>query len=143
MWNELIYNERYKYDLKEAFYKTEVEYDFSVVDKRNQLPDPEKMVVSGDYNISEETIAKMIAQYDPPQESGVGMVFVMEALDQPKENSRMFVVFFDIATKQVLLAKRMTGQAIGAGVRNYWGRSIYEVVLQCPREYKKWQKDKD
>jgi len=52
----------------------------------------------------------------------------------------MYVTFFDIATKKVLITERMIGRASGVGFRNYWVRPIYEVIKRIyDSKYKSWK----
>ncbi len=54
----------------------------------------------------------------------------------------MWVTFFDIASKTVLLTEKMSGKAGGAGFRNYWARAYYNVMDKIQKkEYLKWKKE--
>lgn len=47
------------------------------------------------------------------------------------------LVFFDIASGNVLMAKRMQGIATGSGLRTYWAKPVYEVMKQSKKSWKK------
>lgn len=141
--NDLIFLEPEKYNLEKAFYKNQVPIDLSVVIARNQLPDPEKIVVPFGtvYELEEETIHKMVGEYMPETQSGVGVVFIMESFNKAEEKGYMWVVFFDIATKKILLMDKMSGAAGGFGWRNYWARTFYNVLKEIEKSrYRIWSK---
>ena len=66
----------------------------------------------------------------------------MESFNKPKRIGTMWVTFFDIASKTVLLTEKMSGKAGGAGFRNYWARAYYNVMDKIQKkEYLKWKKE--
>lgn len=139
--NNLIRIEPDKYDLKKAFRKESVPIDLNVVKARNELPDAEAMVVAAGtvYIFEEETIRQMVRDYKPENQSGIGVVFIMESFNKEEEKGHMWVTFFDIATREVLLMDRMSGAAGGFGWRNYWARTYYNVLKEIEKtRYKAW-----
>ena len=142
-WNNLILNESAKYNLQLTFDKDEVPFDLSVVDKRNKLPEIDKLVIDFEsYALDKSTIEEMIKEYDTKEKQGIGIVFIMESFNKPKRIGKMWVTFFDIASKTVLLTKKMSGKAGGAGFRNYWARTYYNVMVKIQKaEYLKWKKE--
>jgi hypothetical protein len=131
-WNNLIINEPAKYNLQLMFHKDTVFFDLSVIDKRNKLP----------YALDKNTIAEIIKEYNSKEKEGLGIVFIMESLDKPKRIATMWVTFFDIASKTVLLTEKMSGKPGGAGFRNYWARTYYNVMAKIKKtEYLKWEKE--
>lgn len=143
-WNNIIVKEESKYDLKGAFRKNEVNYKLAMLEKINAATSNASMVSieeSDRNHLNAEKIASIVAKYPLAKESGIGLVFIAESLDKNIEEGNYYVTFFDIATKKVLMVKRMTGKAGGFGVRNYWARSFYNVIVQSKKDYKKWLKE--
>ena len=139
--NNLIRLEPEKYDLKKVFYKNQVPIDLSVIKVRNQLPDVEEMVVASGtvYNLEEKTIRDMVKAYVPETQTGVGVVFIMESFNKEEEKGHIWVTFFDIATREVLLMDKMSGAAGGFGWRNYWARTYYNVLKEIEKtRYRVW-----
>jgi len=139
--NNLIRLEPEKYDLKKVFYKNQVPIDLSVIKVRNQLPDVEEMVVASGtvYNMEEKTIRDMVKAYVPETQTGVGVVFIMESFNKEEEKGHIWVTFFDIATREVLLMDKMSGAAGGFGWRNYWARTYYNVLKEIEKtRYRVW-----
>ncbi len=141
-WNSLVPNESNKYDIKKFFRKENVEYDLSVVTKRNSDVDPDELVIESfeTHEISKETIQSIISEYET-EKSGLGLVFIIETFNKTEDIGTMYVTFFDIDTKKVLLSKKMSGESGGFGLRNYWARSYYNVMMDCEDEYLKWKEE--
>ena len=123
--NYLVVNEPDKYDLKKFFNKEKVDIDLAVVKERNKLPDVDKLVLDAgaEYSLDEATVREMISAYKPEETEGIGLVFIMEKFDKGQETGFMWVTFFDIASKKVLLTEKMSGKAGGFGWRNYWAKT--------------------
>ncbi|MCK4406704.1 MAG: hypothetical protein KAV44_03415 [Bacteroidales bacterium] len=140
-WNNLIINEPAKYNLQLMFHKDTVFFDLSVVEKRNKLPEVDELVINNDtYSLDKSTIDEIIKKYNTKEKEGLGIVFIMESFDKPKRLGTMWVTFFDIASKTVLLTEKMSGKPEGAGFRNYWARTYYNVMAKIKKtEYLKWE----
>lgn len=136
-WNNLIITETDKYDLAGFFHKSFVENDLSIVQERNMLPDPDELVINTDYSLGEDEVKKIISEYDITDKEGIGLVFIMESFNKTDEKGYMWVSFFDIETKEVLLSNKMSGKVGGFGIRNYWAKSFYSVMKSI--EKKKWK----
>ena len=107
----------------------------------NSKVDPAQMVIDNDYSITREKIDEIVKSYNPPEQKGIGLVFIMESFNQNEKKGYMWVTFFDVSTKTVLLTEKMFGEAGGsAEFRNYWIKSIYNVLLYINNtEYKVWE----
>lgn len=139
-WNNLFISEPEKYNLAETFSKSSVENDLSIVTERNTLPDPDKLVIEENYSFGEDEVKKIISEYDITGKEGIGLVFIMESFNKTKELGYMWVSFFDIETKEVLLSKKMNGKVGGFGIRNYWAKSFYNVMKRIgKKEWKAWK----
>ncbi|MCD4724133.1 MAG: hypothetical protein K8R63_04760 [Bacteroidales bacterium] len=136
-WNNLIITETDKYDLAGFFHKSSVENDLSIVEGRNMLPDPDELVINTNYSLGEDEVKKIISEYDITGKEGIGLVFIMESFNKNKELGYMWVTFFDLETKEVLLSNKMSGKPGGFGIRNYWAKSFYNVMKSI--EKKKWK----
>jgi len=140
-WNSLILTESDKYNLARFFHKDLVRHDLSVVTERNTIPEPDKLVIETDYSFDVEKVKQIIAEYDSGEKDGIGLVFIIESLNKYKEKASIWVTFFDIKTKEVLLAEYMDGKSGGFGFRNYWAKSYYNVMKSAYKSVRKsWGK---
>lgn len=137
-WNNLIVNEKAKYDVKYAFNKTEVTYDFSIVEKRNATVKAAELVTNNSYQIDAKTVGTVIKGYTG-KTKGLGIVLVVEKFDKTEELASVFVTYFDIAGRKVLLTERVTAKPVGFGFRNYWAGAIAKILKDCHNKTSGWE----
>ena len=126
--NTLILAEPDKYDLKKFFSKSEVTPEVDMVNERNSKIDPTLLVVTDKYTITPEDVKKVISSYDTKGKTGTGLVFVAENLHKIEQIGSYYVVFFDMASKEIIDMERKEGKATGIGFRNYWTGSVFTVM---------------
>jgi len=135
-WNHLIINEEEKYDVKKALNKSNLEYYFDVVTERNAAVDPEVLVTNSNHSISKEDVTKVVAGLgSEAHTSGLGAVIVVESFDKRSDIGTMWLTTFDIATLTVKKTQRMSAKARGFGIRNYWARTIFEVLEDAQKKF--------
>ncbi len=143
-WNGVVLNEPEKYDLKKTFRKTSIFNDLSVVEKSNSKIDPDNLLTYNDYKFSnpDSTIDGIVSSYSKGEKTnGIGLVFIVEYFNKVKQEASVYVTFFDIATKKVLFKEHLFGKPGGIGIRNYWARTIYNMLNQIDHSiYKTWIK---
>ena len=129
--NDLFISEPDKYNPKKAFKKDKVTNDLSIVEKRNLTPDINTLLVQNENTLSKETIDAIIKEYNfDDATTGIGACFIMENLIKTEKNSHatLYVVFFDIPTKTVLISEKASSIASGFGFRNLWAKSVFETL---------------
>ena len=137
-WNMLFVNEAKKFDLAKYFSKSNVSNNLDIVTDRNSKVDETKLITfssTDTANINQDIIKNAIKSYSTKNDKGLGLVFFVELFNKFKETATISVVFFDIATKNVLVIKQMKGIAAGIGVRNYWAGGIFKILQQCQNSY--------
>lgn len=140
-WNQLVLNEASKYDLEDAYDKSQT-VDLSVVNRRNDLPIVDEFIINKPYYFEKGQLEKMISDYNLEKKNeGIGLVYVVESLNKDYERASIYTVFFDIKTKEILWSRRFEAPAGGFGFRNYWARPIYEVIKDSKKVMKKAKKD--
>ncbi|HNP19735.1 MAG TPA: hypothetical protein PKL31_14955 [Fulvivirga sp.] len=139
-WNQLVIDESYKYDFTRAYQKEIQINDFSVVNRRNQLPKVDNLIINTDYSIEESQIKAVILDYQLEGHSeGLGLVYIYETLNKTKKRAVIHRVFFDIATKETLWQQKLEVRVSGFGFRNYWVSSVLEALRQDSFNYGKKQ----
>src|SRR5689334_5179890 len=120
-WNDIVINERTKYNLKEAYKKSNVIYEPNLVAKRNAAINPDKMLTLNEEEgkVTKEEISKIISQYKSDKK-GIGLVYVIETYSKADEKGEIWVTFFDIATRKVLITEKFTEKPGGFGLKNFW-----------------------
>jgi hypothetical protein len=127
--NLLILSEPDKYNIKNYFNIKEVTNNIDLVNEFNSKIDPSNLVIYDAYKIDIERVKEVIKKYEVKDNSGTGLIFVAENLNKVSNNGSYYVCFFDIKTKEILDFKRMFGAVGGFGFRNYWARSVYNVMM--------------
>jgi hypothetical protein len=141
-WNDLVVNERQKFDLKKAYSKENVIYDLDIVTKRNAAVDVANMTSLNTQadRVKKEDVAKIVSQYKITKK-GIGLVYIVDTFDKPDEKGTIWVTFFDMATHKVLIAEKFTAKPGGFGLRNYWAKTVFEVMMKRSAEaYEGWAK---
>lgn len=142
-WNSVVVNESDKYNLRKFFRKDQITIDLKKVKELNDKVSTDSLIVT--YTkvtpIPESTIVNHVAQYIDPSKKGVGLVFIVEYFSKLKEVGLMHVVFFDPATGNIHMIKTMEGKAGGMGLRNFWAKSIFNVMDKCDTSWNKWKKE--
>ncbi len=140
--NSVIVQEPKKYDFTTTFDKQSVTPDLKYIEKLNAAMNTDKVVSSDakDFDrYSKETISATVKSYNL-KESGIGLVFIVEALSKTDEKSAIWVTFVDMKSGTVLLTERVIGKPAGFGFRNYWAGSIYSCLKQIKSKlYKEWK----
>ncbi|HVM60821.1 MAG TPA: hypothetical protein VMV72_08140 [Verrucomicrobiae bacterium] len=88
-------------------------------------------------HITQQDIAATVKAYDIKYKQGLGLVFIMDRLVKSEKTGCMYVVFFDIATRKVVLSERRCESAFGGGFRNYWFAPAKRAAKDLPEMYEK------
>jgi hypothetical protein len=82
-----------------------------------------------DSQITAEKIAKAVRSYKLENKSGIAVVFIVDRLVKvdKKGEGAVYVVAFNIGTREVLSSARIEGNAVGIGFRNYWFRVVKDA----------------
>lgn len=122
-WNALFLQERLK--TLGSFLNKRVESDTEHIGERNKIATT-KQVIRQDGNfveasdITSKDIADAVRAYKLSEKSGLGLVFIVDRLVKTEAKGAVYVVFFDISTREVVASERVIAKAGGAGFRNYW-----------------------
>lgn len=139
-WNSLVLTEAEKYDVRKFFKKGEVVNDIVAVEAVNEKINPGEWVQTNSYTLDKSEIAGMVKKYKSTEKEGLGLVFIVESFDKFKESGFIYVTFFNIATKEVILTEKISAKAGGFGVRNYWASVIYKVMEASEKKMGAWKK---
>ncbi len=131
-WNALFLRERIK-RVTSALGKTVV-LDTAGMSARNRQATPKQVIPSPGpddavekTHLSEADLAEAVKSYQLETKEGLALVFIVDRLVKPTRNGAVYVVFFDVKTREVLSCERHIGRAAGNGFRNYWFRVIKDT----------------
>ncbi len=127
--NGLFISEAKKYDIAKYFKKNVTGTFVSQIAELNEDISGDTFYVESDsYQISNEELAQEIKSLPLKETDGVGLIFVAEMLNKSHSQGVYHIVFFDIASRDILDTWKATGKARGFGLRNYWAGSVYDVL---------------
>lgn len=140
-WNQLFVDESDKYSISKMIYNKNIVTDIQMVTTLNAAYPLDTMEVKSSPYYTPDYIASLVSNYPLENKSGIGLIFITECMDKPYAAAYYHVVFFNMATKEVLLHERIQGMVIGTGLRNYWAGSFFNV-MEDVRElrFAKWKK---
>jgi len=144
--NNLIINEdeKKKFNLPEFFHKRKVEKDISFSEEHNFKIEADKVKSAGgddENRLTPAAVEKLIAGYDFADKEGMGAMIVAESFNRTKEQGTAYIVFIDLTTRKILYSEKFTEKGGGFGVRNFWSRVFYNLLLETDSKYKKWKKE--
>ena len=127
--NSLVLSEWSKYNPGYFLHKNIDVRDISPTASRNEEIDPSEIItVSSRYAIDDDDIAEMVRSYDIAEEEGTGLVIVGTLFDKTLVTGNFVVVYFHIASREVLDCIPIAGKARGFGLRNYWAGALYNAL---------------
>ena len=127
-WNDYILSP--DYNLKNLLKKDSIVIDLSVVTKRN------KDRCNYYYKLIPDTIQSAIHDFQITQKDGIGLILFVDEFDNAWNTARIWIVFFDILEKKILLAKQFSAKAGGTGMVNHWSKAIRTIIKEIPDTYK-------
>jgi hypothetical protein len=140
-WNDLVLNERTKYDFAGMFRKSNMLVDTYAVERANDEANVDDMESQNQYTHTDAEIQSFVSKYDIKSMKGIGILFFADFLDKSTDVAQYHVLAIDLQTKKVLLNETLRGKPGGFGLRNYWARSFYEVMNQVREDkYPLWKK---
>jgi hypothetical protein len=139
--NNLIATEQNNFNLKKAFKKQFVYYDLTSINHLNEKLDTQELLNYNETRITQSILKEMIKKYEGSKyKEGIGLAFIVENFNKNSNTGSLYVTFFDIATKKVLMQEYMTGKPAGLGLRNYWAGAVKDILMQIDFfEYYKWK----
>lgn len=140
-WNQLVLDEPDKFDVAKMISRKSVVKDVSMVTALNAASTMDSVEVPSAPIYSQELIQKFVSAYPLENKSGIGLIFITECMDKPYGGAYYHVVFFKMDTKEILLQQRVQGLVQGAGIRNYWANTYFDVMEHMRDEQMpRWKK---
>ncbi len=133
-WNNLFLQERVSFVEKAT--KKQLIIDIGGVTKANKNAGAKQIINSpgpddaiGNTHITAQDIARKVKSYKMENKSGLGVVFIVDRLVKmdKKGKGAVYVVAFNVATREVISSQREVHNAVGFGFRNFWFRVIKDA----------------
>lgn len=123
--NDLLYNEAEKYDFSKLLGRR-YEYHTEVIHERMQQCDFADLTARSPY-VDDLDVEAIVKSYNLPHSEGNGFVLIAKLLNKASSSGTYYLVYFDVATRQVLYQMEAVTEAGGFGLRNYWANTIHQI----------------
>jgi hypothetical protein len=140
-WNAMIMNQPESFDMKKSFRKDNVFFDLKSVNELNNKIYADECIQQTKAPLKRTEIDEMVKQYHSgTKKEGIGLSFIVESFNKETQMAVMYVTFFDIAEKKVLISEKISAKAMGIGMLNSWSGAIKTVLKQIDAtEYQNWK----
>ena len=131
--NRLFLSEPKKYNVQKILGITVSAVDLAPVEKQNDKINTSELLINGygGYELSNEQVEQAIKNLPIESKNGTGLVLVGEVLNKTSARGSFKIVFFDIASRQVLEILDGKGKAQGFGLRNYWAHAMLDAIKKA------------
>jgi len=141
-WNMLIISDQKKYDIRMAFRKPIMQYDLSFITKKNKNAKLSHLIVDHitirNY-FSEEQIVEYLKDISLPCQTRFSLSLLVESFDQKSKTATIWVIIIENNSSEVVLCEKFMETPSGFGIRNYWGRTFYNLFFNIrKREFLRW-----
>ena len=138
-WNQLFMDEEEGENVGKAYKKKEVFYDTLIYAKNAQI-NTNELYIDHPYQLERKEIKAYIKGFADFYSSGLGMIYLVEALNRSDKYLSVWVVFFDKKTGDVLLSEPIRSKGKGRHFDVYWGNAFLEMFDISTKDYKAWKK---
>ncbi|MDR7129151.1 hypothetical protein J2X69_001486 [Algoriphagus sp. 4150] len=136
-WNDFVVTEPDKYDVKKALGTSDVTIDLSYTYQINEGLDTKAMVQEEDHKITREEAETVARSYDLSGIQGTAALLVAECYNKKANKGSHWLILIDAQTSEVVSAEYFVEKPRGFGLRNYWARTIYELLGSKEKATKK------
>lgn len=138
-WNDMFMIGQKKIKIGSPYKKKEVSYDTSVYEFNSQI-DPEYLIIDKAFSLKRSRIADITEKYADKTKSGIGLVYVVEALNAKEEYLSVWITFFNIKTGEVLISEPSRSIGKGKEIYDYWRVAFIRLYASSADDYKNWKK---
>jgi hypothetical protein len=114
-----------RFNWNKAFQNDNLIIDYGPVSKANATIDETQFHTLTPHTVSKSVLAETVKELDMADyKDGIGVSIVIEAFDNNTLTGYGYIVFFDIATRELLHKQSVSGKAFGVTLFTYWAKAI-------------------
>jgi hypothetical protein len=142
--NDLIVKESKKYDVQEAYHRSNWTPDLKEVENRNDKTNPDQLKSSNEADLTRlkpEDIDNLVGNFNYGTLKGYGVLLIMEGMSKTGKLCTIWFTLIDMDSKKVLTTARVEGKlGSGFGFRNYWASAIKNAISHVKsKDYDQWK----
>ena len=128
--NDLCITEPKKYDISKFTGKKLNEISLDAVSEVNHKINLHDLVTTTpDYTLDATQITQAVRRLPIKKGAeGTGAVVVAQLLNKADNRGTYELVYFDVATREIIDGITLSGKAGGFGLRNFWAGSLYKAL---------------
>lgn len=138
-WNDVFMVGRKRIKIGKPYKKNKVEYDTMVFEYNRQI-NPEELIISGSYFLKKSDIPAIAEKYADKEKTGIGMVYIVEALNADDRYISVWITFFKNSTGEVLLTEPLRAKGKGKRIEEHWLVALLRLYEESAYDYKTWSK---
>jgi hypothetical protein len=142
--NDLMLAESKKYEIKEAYRRSNWTPDIKEVESRNDKANPDLLKSTNEADLTRlkpEDIDNLVKNFNYGSLKGYGILLIMEGMSKADKRCTIWFTLIDMDTKKVLTTGRVEGKlGNGFGFRNYWASAIKSAISHVKsKDYEQWK----
>ncbi len=142
--NDLMISESKKYEIKEAYHRSNWTPDIKEVENRNDKANPDSLKSNNEGDLTRlkpEDIDKLVRNFNYGSLKGYGVLLIMEGMSKTDKRCTIWFTLIDMDSKKVLTTARVEGKlGNGFGFRNYWASAIKSAISHVKsKDYDQWK----
>ncbi|HEV3224244.1 MAG TPA: hypothetical protein VGZ90_15280 [Puia sp.] len=142
--NDLMVTENKKYDIQEAYHRSNWTTDTKEVESRNDKANPDQLKSSNEADLTRlkpDDIDNLVKNFNYGTLKGYGVLLIMEGMSKTDKRCTIWFTLVDIDSKKVLTTARVEGKlGSGFGFRNYWASAIKNAISHVKsKDYEQWK----
>ena len=142
--NDLMIKENKKYDIQDAYRRSNWMPDIKEVENRNDKANPDQLKSTNESDLTRlkpEDIDNLVKNYNYSPDKGYGVLLIMEGMSKTAKICAIWFTVIDMDSKKVLTTGRVEGKlGSGFGFRNYWASAIKNAIGHVKsKDYEQWK----
>ena len=142
--NDLMISEAKKYDIQDAYRRSNWTPNLKEVEDRNYKADPDQLKSSNEADLTRlkpDDIDNLVKNFNYGSLKGYGVLLIMEGMSKTAKICTIWFTVIDMDSKKVLTAARVEGKlGSGFGFRNYWASAIKSAIGHVKsKDYEQWK----
>jgi len=130
-------------DLAKTFQKHTVANDIKGVTQINAARETDALLADAETELSKQQIADEVKLLPPSQQKkGLAVVFIAQSFNKSADLATVHVVFFDIASREVLWSKKVTAKPAGGNTSKAWAGALRTILTNIEKkDFSAWKKE--
>jgi len=138
-WNDMFMVGKRKLDIGKPYKKHDVFYDTTTYQK-NRSVDASKLIIEFPHEFTKKNVESFIEEYINQDKEGVGLIYLVEAINTTEKYLSVWVTFFKISTGEIILSEPVRSKGRGRKFSYYWNDAFIKLYEESGKEYKVWRK---